>query len=333
MNSLAASDQTSFPATDLAHAGAFDAGTMPPGQPPRSPIDHAAAETSELAELLGRPRLDAGRLGSVVHSLHAAVQSGPLEVMDLGYRCTVPGAHIADHSRNVAKLSMYLAEQRGYRPPTVRVVGLAALLHDVGMRSLPQEALASPKPPEPDTAQKLWDHPEHSARIIASTDHLGSLLRNVVPAIVRQHHERCDGSGYPAGLRGRQINELARILGIADSFEAMVSPRAYRPPRHPSQAMAQLLLDTYDKAGEGLYDRDLVKTFLQALSLYPVGCMVKISDGCVARVVHSNPGHPKRPVVRPLIGPTGQAMPSADVIDVAERPELSITGPWWEQVQ
>ncbi len=297
---------------------------------PRWPADHSPAETRELAELLRAPRFDHGRLGSVVQSLHAAVEAGPLEAMDLRYTSAKPGDYLADHSRNVAKLSMFIAKQRGYQPPTVRVVGLAALLHDVAMRELPREVIASPKPPEPDAAESLWNHPERGAQIVASTAGLGGLLRSVVPTIIRQHHERCDGSGYPLGLHRDRIGEIARILGIADSFEAMTSPRAYRKRWHPSRAMSQLLLDTYTKAREGIYDRKLVETFLRALSLYPVGCLVKLSSGQVARVVHSNPRMPKRPVVRPLLDANSERI-QPDILDLAERDDITIARLWWAE--
>ncbi len=304
---------------------------VPPLPEPLSPADHSPAETHELAELLRAPRLDHGRLGSVVQSLHAAVEAGPLEVMDLQYTSAKPGDYLADHSRNVAKLSMLLAKQQGYQPPTVRVVGLAALLHDVAMRELPREVIASPKPPEPDAAESLWNHPERGAQIVASTAGLGGLLRSVVPTIIRQHHERCDGSGYPLGLHGDRIGEIAGILGITDSFEAMTSPRAYRKKWHPSRAMSQLLLDTYTKAREGFYDRKLVETFLRMLSLYPVGCLVKLSNGQVARVVHSNPRMPKRPVVRPLLDVNSERI-RPEVLDLAERDDIAIARLSWAKI-
>lgn len=304
---------------------------IPPQQsepPPPGPANHAIAETREIDDLLRAGRLDHGRLGSVVHSLHSAVESSPIEAMDLAYTDPQPGRHLADHSRNVAKLSMLIAGRRGYQPPTVRVVGLAGLLHDIAMREVPPEALASPEPPEPHTAQAFWDHPERGAGLVEASAGLGGLLRKVVPAVICQHHERCDGSGYPAGLHRRQINEMARILGIADSFEAMVAPRPYRKTWHPNRAMSQLLVEAYNKAGEGVYDRTLVKTFLRAVSLYPVGCLVKLSNGQVARVVHSNHDTPRQPVVRPVLDADGHQV-QPDTIDLAGRDDITITGAHW----
>ena len=94
--------------------------------------------------------------------------------------------------------------------------------------------------------------------------------------------------------------------------------------------MSQLLLDTYTKAREGVYDRKLVETFLRALSLYPVGCLVKLSNGQVARVVHSNPRMPKRPVVRPLLDANSERI-QPDVLDLAEKDDITIARLWWAE--
>lgn len=300
------------------------------GIEPAPLADHASTETEEISELLKARRVDRGRLGSIVHSLHSAVKTGPLEVMSMAYSNPAPGQYLADHSRNVAKLAMFLAEKKGYQVPSIRVAGIAGILHDIAMRDVPEDALAAAGPPDPNIAQKLWDHPFRSAEIVASSCHLGGLLRNVVPAVIRQHHERADGSGYPLGLKAKGTKELARILAIADSFEAMIAPRAYRRKWHPNRALSQLLLDTFKKQGAGLYDRTLVNIFLRAVSLYPVGSAVCLSNGQVARVVHSNPKHPKRPVVRPLVSGDGESL-DPEIIDLAQTQDLRITKPWAEE--
>src|SRR5207248_3631178 len=119
-------------------------------------------------------------------------------------------------------------------------------------------------------------------------------------AAVAGHHERLDGTGYPAGLQGERIDSLTRLLTVCDIYAALCAPRPYRPARDPRTALTDVLL----LAQQGIVDKDHAESLLQ-LSFYPVGSVVELADGALARVIACHPGMqspqaPARPVVAVL---------------------------------
>jgi putative nucleotidyltransferase with HDIG domain len=117
------------------------------------------------------------------------------------------------------------------------VLERAALLHDIGKIGVPEALLLKPSALSPEDYERVKEHSEAGARILETVP----FLADVVP-IVRHHHERWDGSGYPAGLAGEDIPFLARVLAVADSFDAMVSERPYRGPLPRRLAIDEVVL-------------------------------------------------------------------------------------------
>ncbi len=145
-----------------------------------------------------------------------------------------PGVHA--HCRRVAGRTALLAWQLGLAGEDLARVRSAALLHDVGKIETPTEIVDKPGPLTRDEFAEMRHHAEAGASMVAA---LGD---PDLTAIVRHHHERFDGRGYPDGLRGYGIPLGARVLAVADTFDALVSPRPYRPPM--SERRALVLLDT-----------------------------------------------------------------------------------------
>jgi diguanylate cyclase (GGDEF)-like protein/putative nucleotidyltransferase with HDIG domain len=164
------------------------------------------------------------------------------------------------HSRKVSSYAVALAEAIGLPSEKVTVVSTAALLHDIGKIGIPDEVLNKVGKLEAETWDLIQSHSKLSATIVG---HVVSLV-SCLPAILH-HHERWDGSGYPSGLKGEAIPIEARILAIADSFDAMTSPRPYR------QAMSyKKVLDELKRCSGTQFDPSLVEAFLPiALSTAP----------------------------------------------------------------
>jgi putative nucleotidyltransferase with HDIG domain len=144
-------------------------------------------------------------------------------------------AETAEHSATVALYSRDVALQLGADADSAAAIQLGALVHDVGKLSLPAELLLKADPLNEDEWTLVRDHPEAGARIVAGLPSSHTLL-----AIVRHHHERVDGRGYPAGLRGSEIPAAARIVGACDAYAAMTQPRPYRASLTPDDAIAEL---------------------------------------------------------------------------------------------
>jgi putative nucleotidyltransferase with HDIG domain len=143
--------------------------------------------------------------------------------------------YTAGHSERVSTLSVAIGEQMGLDADTIEVLRLGALLHDVGKIGVPDEVLRKRGRLTPAEFDVVKTHPTAGARILRS---IPFLARHI--PIVELHHERPDGHGYPYGLKGDAIPLGARIVHVADAFDAMTSGRAYRSARLPFEAVAEL---------------------------------------------------------------------------------------------
>lgn len=143
--------------------------------------------------------------------------------------------YTAGHERRVAHLARAIAVDFGLDEETRDRIGLAAQVHDVGKLAVPHEVLTKPGRLTPMEMEVVKSHSRQGYEILRRS-HFSWPLAD----IVLQHHERCDGSGYPDGRRGEEILIEARIIGVADVVEAMSSPRPYRPRRTIESALAEI---------------------------------------------------------------------------------------------
>jgi putative nucleotidyltransferase with HDIG domain len=183
------------------------------------------------------------RGGRRVASLNARldIALGDLEDQSLGVLqalCEAVDAkdsYTAHHSLGVADIASRLGGQLGMTEGELAVVERAALLHDIGKIGVPEELLLKPTALEPDEFERVKEHSETGARIIGTLP----FLTQVVP-VVRHHHEHWDGTGYPLGLTGDDIPFAARILAVADAFDAMTTDRPYRKAIAATAALAEI---------------------------------------------------------------------------------------------
>jgi putative nucleotidyltransferase with HDIG domain len=143
--------------------------------------------------------------------------------------------YTAGHSERVSALSVLIARQLALSEAEVDIIRLGALLHDIGKIGVADHILRKPGPLSTDEFEQIRRHPGLGARILRKVPFLEPHL-----AIVELHHERPDGKGYPFGLLGDNIPLDARIVHVADAFDAMTSARAYRPARAASVALVEL---------------------------------------------------------------------------------------------
>jgi len=139
------------------------------------------------------------------------------------------------HSRRVTELSVAVARTMNLPAQLCKDIEAAALLHDIGKIGIPDSILHNTGPLPPEGIKHIHDHPIGGENILKPVGSLGRLC-----AIVRHHHEHYDGGGYPDRLKGEQIPLAARILAVADSYDAMISDRSYKPARTSEEALAEL---------------------------------------------------------------------------------------------
>jgi putative nucleotidyltransferase with HDIG domain len=163
--------------------------------------------------------------------------------------------YTAGHSAAVAVYSRDVAKELGMPQADIERVHLCALVHDIGKIGLPAEVLSKTSALNDEEWAEMRRHSEIGANILAEVEDYAD-----VAAIVRSHHERWDGAGYPDGLAGEDIPRLARVIAVADSYNAMTSDRPYRKAMSPERAMEQLVLGKNSQ-----FEAALVEAFLAVL--------------------------------------------------------------------
>jgi HD-GYP domain-containing protein (c-di-GMP phosphodiesterase class II) len=218
---------------------------------------------------------------------------------------------MAKSSINSAILAAMIAQELLLPPHKVMQIITGALLHDIGMLRLPKEILSKRGGLSQEEVQVMHTHTLYAYRLISKELN----YPDSVGFVVLQHHERWDGQGYPSGTAGENIDIGARILSVADAFEAMVSKKPYRNSMVGYEAMKALMSDNQSR-----FDPAVLKAFIAIMGIYPIGSIVVLNDGAIARVVEVQTGAPLRPKVQVLINSSGQKEQNGAVINlVAEK--------------
>ena len=192
------------------------------------------------------------------------------------------------HCLRVAMMSVTIGKQLGLKREKLRDLAQAALLHDIGKRMLPIEIIRKPgKLTEAEFAE-IRKHPSLGYRLLK--EH-GGYSQDVMNAVL-MHQEKYDGTGYPLHFKGDKISYLARIITVADVYDALTSNRPYRQPWSVAEAEEFMMGGSYTH-----FDYDIILAFLAAFAPYPVGVTVMLSDGRKA-IVKSNTVNVLRPVVQ-----------------------------------
>jgi putative nucleotidyltransferase with HDIG domain len=170
------------------------------------------------------------RAAEIVDSEEAYLGS---RVRALMVRLAAKDTSTEEHTRRVAALAVEIGEKLGLSPIRLRSLAIGGLLHDIGKLSLPASILQKPGPLDDDEFNAVKEHPEHGRELLSE---LGGFDENV-KRLVLDHHERLDGTGYPRGIRGGELDLATRILAVCDVYDALVSDRVYRPAWTCEQAL------------------------------------------------------------------------------------------------
>ncbi len=192
------------------------------------------------------------------------------------------------HCLRVAMMAVSIGKQLGLPREQLRDLAEASLLHDIGKRMISIDIIRKPDKLTDDEFEEIKKHPALGYRLLK--EHGG--YSNEVMNAVLMHQEKYDGTGYPLKLKGEQISYLARIITVADVYDALTSNRPYRQPWSVAEAEEFMMGGSYTH-----FDYDIIIAFLAAFAPYPVGGRVLLNDGRTATVV-SNNINVLRPVVR-----------------------------------
>ena len=193
------------------------------------------------------------------------------------------------HCVNVSIYSVLIGIKHNLTHSELLHLGTTGILHDIGKRYIPIEILDKPGRLTKEEFEIIKTHPMKGYEILKGCRELTSTIK----AVVLQHHERYDGTGYPMGLKGEEISKYGRIIAIADTYDAMTSDRAYHKAYSPPEAIEFLMGD-----GNRSFDTSIVLKFLQCVAVYPLGSCVELSNKMTAIVVENYSDSILRPLVR-----------------------------------
>ncbi|MEW6564305.1 MAG: HD-GYP domain-containing protein [Spirochaetota bacterium] len=210
---------------------------------------------------------------------------------------------LAKSSVNTAILSTLIAMELKMPNHKILQVTTGALLHDIGMLKLPKDIVEKKGGLSETELARIQAHPLYAYKMICKE----LLYPEEVGVIALQHHERWNGEGYPRRLAGEAIDLGARIVSVADAFEAMVCEKPYRNSMIGYQAMKNLLSDNARR-----FDPKVLKAFIKTMGIYPIGSIVLLNVGAIARVIEGHSEAPLRPKIRILVDEFGNAFNNDD---------------------
>jgi len=193
-----------------------------------------------------------------------------------------------NHALATSVWALVFGKHLGLDHVDLNSLATGALLLDVGKTKVPTELLQKEGPLDADEMEEVKRHVEYGLRILDETQNIDSSVEE----IVRTHHERHDGSGYPQGLAGSEIPVFGRITGIVDTFDAMTAIRPYAAAMSTYDVMRHLL-DNADK----LFQAEIVERFIQVVGMFPTGTIVELNTGEVAIVMQQNSVRRLRPKI------------------------------------
>jgi HD-GYP domain-containing protein (c-di-GMP phosphodiesterase class II) len=264
-----------------------------------------------FSDLQTRSRIDGsavrkavgGLLDSILRSPQASLLLTQMQQFD---------SSLFMHGVNTCTLALVVGKQQGLDRQVLLLLGTGALLHDVGQTRLPAELIKKP-----------GRYTEQECKLAQDHVHLGFTLlsqaKQIPEAAIRlvaEHHERLDGSGYPRGLKGKNLSSLSQIVGVTDIYDTLVSGRSGASPMPPTLALREL----YQLGATRKFDLEVVEWVVRTLGVYPVGTLIELDTGERGVVLAVNPADALRPVVRLIWDSSQQPYFESLTIDLAAPP-------------
>lgn len=221
------------------------------------------------------------------------------------------------HFVNVAIYALTVGIGLKYSKDELTKLGIAALLHDIGMAKIPRHIISKTEKLTPDEFQLIRKHPQYGYELLHTLGEDYEWLAE----IARDEHEREEGQGYPRGLKGGEINANAKIIALVDAYEAISHPRSYKKYLLPHYAVKEIL-----NTSRGFFPPNIIKALVGRLSIFPLYSYVRLNSGYIGRVIEIDEAHPLRPTVDVLFDPQKKKVNKIQRIKLSDTPILYITG-------
>ena len=249
-------------------------------------VDTAKTIHNVEKNLLAHPEETLKQADQLVEQIADSILSAPeLAIHVMGDK--MGGEEMYFHSLNVTMLSLMMARDIKMPAEAVKSLGMGALFHDIGLREIPNKILLKMEP----LTQAERNYYELHCQYGVEFGH-GLKLPASTIAIIREHHELYDGSGYPQKLTGDAINLLARIVVIANHYDELCNPLNITNALTPHEALANMFAKLRAK-----FDPRLLQVFVRCLGVYPPGTIVQLSNGVIGMVATINTAKPMKPML------------------------------------
>ncbi len=208
------------------------------------------------------------------------------------------------HSINVATIATMIGVDMGLSNDRLYELSQAALLHDIGKSCIDDTILNKPGKLTDEEYAEMKKHPYYGFEMLKNNQNITGVVRNAIYS----HHENEDGSGYPRGLSHDEIHKVAKIIHVADVYDAMISKRSYKERINPADVFEFIM-----SQNEMMFDESVVKALIHCVALYPIGTEVKLSNGSVGIVHKNTKSYPTRPEI---VLPTGNIINLMDITNI-----------------
>jgi HD-GYP domain-containing protein (c-di-GMP phosphodiesterase class II) len=230
------------------------------------------------------------------------------EVLLEAMRPDYSSEYLAAHSLNVAFLSTRIGMKLDLPYNELLQLAVSALLHDIGMTRINKDNYQHERTLSSSERYTVEDHPVLGWQFFKELqDEFPWLLR-----VILEEHKREHSQGYPDAVVG-EIHLFSKVVGLADSFEALSHSRIFRKAFHPTDALKVTI-----EGNKIYFDKKILRAMIDALSMYPVGSLVQLNNKKVGLVIQSVEGMPMRPVVRVLDSSQGKFTPTNETIDLSQ---------------
>ena len=222
------------------------------------------------------------------------------------------------HSLKATIFSISISCAMGYSEDQISKIALGALTSDVGMLSVSEEIRIQATALDNESLLDIREHPLNSAIMIGKLND----FEPIVQLVTYQINERENGKGYPLSRNQAHIHPFSKIAAVADVYAAMISPRSYRKAMKPNTAIREVAM----MGRQGLLNLSVIKSFMQAVSIFPIGSILHLNNNAIGRVVITDPEAPNAPTVSIFIGENGKALPKENfyLLDLKKRADVKV---------
>jgi len=277
---------------------------------------------AQVKQLMTSPSVkvsvDEKKVGQIVETLISKILENDNIVATLGDVRSID-EYTFSHSVNVCVISLVTGIGIGLKDDDLRELGTGALLHDIGKLMVDEAILNKPTTLLSTEYEEVKKHTRYGYDLLRDSGNFSKM----VCEIALSHHERLDGSGYPQKLRSSDIQLPARIVAIADVYDALTTDRVYRKKMMPHDVLDYML-----SLGGKHFDKNLLDAFVRHIAYYPVGTAVILNSAEKGLVSEYNPYFPNRPVVRVVIDENGHSLKSYREVDLSQKLEYRVVAIW-----